>query len=76
MIDVHYWPSPNGHKVRIFLEETDLVYGVIPIDIGKGDQFAPEFLKMSPNNQMPAIVDTGGPGGVPIFESGAPGEKI
>src|SRR5690242_5356266 len=72
MIDVYYWPTPNGHKVTIFLEELRLNYKVIPINIGKGDQFAPEFLKISPNNKMPAIVDHDGPGGAPIsiFESG------
>ena len=73
MIDVYYWPTPNGHKVTIFLEELRLNYKVIPINIAKGDQFAPEFLKISPNNKMPAIVDHDGPGGAPIaiFESGA-----
>ena len=73
MIDVYYWPTPNGHKVTIFLEEVGLEYKVIPINIGKGDQFAPDFLKISPNNRMPAIVDHDGPGGAPIaiFESGA-----
>src|SRR6185437_14024002 len=73
MIDVYYWPTPNGHKVTIFLEEVGLPYKVIPINIGKGEQFAPEFLKISPNNRMPAIVDHGGPDGAPIalFESGA-----
>jgi GST-like protein len=76
MIDVYYRPTPHGHRVTNFLEETNLEYGVIPIDIGKGEQFAPQFLKMSPNNRMPAIVDTGGAGGVPIFESAAPGEEI
>jgi GST-like protein len=54
MIDVYYWPTPNGHKVTIFLEEASLDYKVIPINIGKGDQFSPEFLKISPNNRMPA----------------------
>jgi len=73
MIDVYYWPTPNGHKVTIFLEEVGLPYKVIPINIGKGEQFAPEFLKISPNNRMPAIVDHEGPDGAPIalFESGA-----
>jgi GST-like protein len=73
MIDVYFWPTPNGHKVTIVLEELGLPYRVIPINIGKGDQFKPEFLKISPNNKMPAIVDTDGPGGKPIsiFESGA-----
>jgi GST-like protein len=73
MIDLYTWPTPNGHKVHIMLEETALPYAVIPIDIGKGDQFDPEFLKISPNNKMPAIVDQDGPGGTPyaVFESGA-----
>ncbi len=73
MIDLYTWPTPNGHKVHIMLEETGLAYNVIPVDIGKGDQFAPDFLKISPNNKMPAIVDHDGPGGAPIamFESGA-----
>jgi GST-like protein len=73
MIDLYYWPTPNGHKVTIFLEETGLEYRVVPINIRKGEQFAPEFLKISPNNRMPAIVDCDGPGGKPysLFESGA-----
>ncbi|MGU7771306.1 glutathione binding-like protein [Burkholderia sp. MR1-5-21] len=73
MIDVYSWATPNGHKVHILLEETGLDYRVHPIDIGKGDQFTPEFLKISPNNKIPAIVDPDGPGGKPIalFESGA-----
>jgi GSH-dependent disulfide-bond oxidoreductase len=73
MIDVYFWPTPNGHKVTIALEELGLPYRVIPINVGKGDQFNSEFLKISPNNKMPAIVDTDGPGGKPIsiFESGA-----
>ena len=73
MIDLYYWPTPNGHKVTIFLEETGLEYKIVPVNIRKGDQFAPEFLKISPNNRMPAIVDTDGPGGKPfsLFESGA-----
>ncbi len=73
MIDVYFWPTPNGQKVTIALEELRLPYNVIPINIGKGDQFKPEFLKISPNNKMPAIVDADGPGGKPIsiFESGA-----
>jgi GST-like protein len=61
MIDLYYWPTPNGHKVTIFLEETGLEYRIVPINIRKGEQFAPEFLKISPNNRMPAIVDTMGP---------------
>ncbi len=73
MIDVYTWPTPNGHKVHILLEECELPYAVHPIDIGAGDQFAPDFLAISPNNKIPAIVDSEGPGGEPIslFESGA-----
>jgi len=73
MIDLYTWPTPNGHKVHIMLEECRLGYTVHPIDIGAGDQFDPEFLKISPNNKMPAIVDQDGPGGrpIPVFESGA-----
>jgi GST-like protein len=74
MIDLYYWPTPNGHKITIFLEETGTPYRIVPIDIGRGDQFAPEFLKIAPNNRMPAIVDTApADGGEPIsvFESGA-----
>lgn len=72
-IDLYYWPTPNGWKVTIALEEMGLAYNVNYIDIGKGDQFAPDFLKIAPNNRMPAIVDHDGPGGEPIsvFESGA-----
>jgi GST-like protein len=72
-IDVYYWPTPNGWKITIMLEECGLPYNVIPVNIGKGDQFKPEFLAISPNNKMPAIVDPDGPGGQPIsvFESGA-----
>ncbi|QCP48801.1 glutathione S-transferase family protein [Trinickia violacea] len=73
MIDVYSWATPNGHKVHIMLEETGLAYNVHPIDIGAGDQFKPEFLAISPNNKIPAIVDSEGPGGKPLslFESGA-----
>jgi GSH-dependent disulfide-bond oxidoreductase len=73
MIDVYSWPTPNGHKVHILLEECALPYRVHAIDIGKGDQFTPEFLAISPNNRMPAIVDPEGPDGKPLslFESGA-----
>src|SRR5229473_2691624 len=73
MIDLYYWPTPNGHKVTIFLEEAGLDYKIVPVNIRKGEQFAPEFLKISPNNRMPAIVDHDGPGGKPLalFESGA-----
>ncbi|MEW6638706.1 MAG: glutathione S-transferase N-terminal domain-containing protein [Actinomycetota bacterium] len=72
-IDLYYWPTPNGWKISIFLEESGLPYNVVPVDITAGDQFDPEFLKISPNNKMPAIVDPEGPGGEPIsvFESGA-----
>jgi GST-like protein len=73
MIDLYTWPTPNGHKIHIMLEETGLPYKVIPVDIGAGDQFKPEFLRISPNNKMPAMVDTYGPGGKPmaLAESGA-----
>jgi GSH-dependent disulfide-bond oxidoreductase len=73
MIDLYSWPTPNGHKIHIMLEETGLPYRVHPIDIGAGDQFKPEFLKISPNNKMPAMIDSDGPGGKPMsmFESGA-----
>jgi GST-like protein len=72
-IDLFYWPTPNGWKITIMLEECGLPYRVIPVNIGAGDQFKPDFLKVSPNNKMPAIVDPDGPGGRPIsiFESGA-----
>jgi len=72
-IDLYYWPTPNGWKITIMLEECGLPYTVIPVNIGKGDQFKPDFLKIAPNNRMPAIVDHDGPGGEPIsvFESGA-----
>jgi len=74
MIDLHYWPTPNGHKITIMLEETGLDYTIHPVDIGKGEQFAPDFLAIAPNNRMPAIVDHDpAVGGAPIavFESGA-----
>jgi len=76
MIDFYYWPTPNGWKVSIMLEECGLEYRVIPVNIGKGDQFKPEFLAISPNNRMPAIVDHdepegSGSGPMAIFESGA-----
>jgi GSH-dependent disulfide-bond oxidoreductase len=73
MIDLYFWPTPNGQKVSIFLEEAGLPYNVIPINIGKGEQFEPKFLEISPNNKIPAMVDHEGPGGKPIsvFESGA-----
>jgi GSH-dependent disulfide-bond oxidoreductase len=74
MIDLHYWPTPNGHKITIFLEEAGLNYTIHRVDIGKGEQFKPDFLKIAPNNRMPAIVDhQPKDGGAPIsvFESGA-----
>ncbi|WP_427912079.1 glutathione S-transferase N-terminal domain-containing protein [Ramlibacter sp. MMS24-I3-19] len=73
MIDVYTWPTPNGHKVHIMLEECGLPYKAIPVNIGAGDQFAAEFLAISPNNKIPAITDPDGPDGRPIslFESGA-----
>jgi GST-like protein len=73
MIDVYSWATPNGHKIHIMLEECRLAYRAIPVNIGAGDQFTPEFLKISPNNKIPAITDPDGPGGKPIslFESGA-----
>ncbi len=72
-IDLYTWTTPNGRKASIMLEELDLPYEAHPINIGKGEQFAPEFLKISPNNRIPAIVDPEGPDGAPIsvFESGA-----
>ncbi|RSV18746.1 thiol:disulfide oxidoreductase [Sphingomonas sp. ABOLG] len=74
MIDLHYWPTPNGHKITLFLEEAGVPYRIIPVNIGTGEQFKPDFLKIAPNNRMPAIVDhEPSDGGAPIsvFESGA-----
>ncbi|WP_414589709.1 glutathione binding-like protein [Scytonema sp. PCC 10023] len=74
MIELYYWTTPNGHKITIFLEEVELPYTIIPINIGAGDQFKPEFLKVSPNNRIPAIVDREPAGGgepISVFESGA-----
>lgn len=74
MIDLYYWPTPNGHKVTLFLEEAKLLYRIHPVDISAGDQFRPEFLALSPNNRMPAIIDTWPTDGderVTVFESGA-----
>jgi GST-like protein len=74
MIDLHYWPTPNGKKVTILLEEAGIPYNIIPCNIGRGDQFTPEFLKMNPNHRMPTMVDTAPAGGgepIAIFESGA-----
>ncbi|MBU6460187.1 MAG: glutathione S-transferase N-terminal domain-containing protein [Proteobacteria bacterium] len=73
MIETYTWGTPNGHKVHIMLEETGLPYTIYPVDIRKGEQFSPEFLRISPNNKIPAIIDTEGPENRPIalFESGA-----
>lgn len=74
MIDLHYWPTPNAHKITMFLEEIGAPYRIVPVDIRVGDQFKPEFLRISPNNRMPAIVDDAPPDGsepVSVFESGA-----
>ncbi len=73
MIKHYYWPTPNGHKTAIMLEEVELEYELYPIDILKGEQFAPEFISISPNHRIPAIIDTDGPEGrpYPVFESGA-----
>lgn len=74
MIELYYWPTPNGHKITMFLEEAGLPYEIRPVDISAGDQFKPDFLAISPNNRMPAIVDHEPPGGgepISVFESGA-----
>src|ERR1700709_547550 len=74
MIDLYYWSTPTGHKITMFLEETGLPYKIFPINIGKGDQFKPEFLAVAPNNRIPAMVDHAPMGGakpISIFESGA-----
>jgi len=74
MIDLHYWTTPNGHKITMFLEETGLPYHMVPVHIGQGDQFKPEFLRIAPNNRIPAIVDHAPADGgdpLPVFESGA-----
>ena len=74
MIDVHYWTTPNGHKITIFLEETGLPYKIFPVNIGKGEQFQRQFLAFSPNNRIPAIIDhdpQGGGAPISVFESGA-----
>jgi GSH-dependent disulfide-bond oxidoreductase len=74
MIDLYYWPTPNGHKITMFLEEAGLDYEIHPVNIGRGEQFTPEFLAISPNNRMPAIVDrkpTDGGEPITVFESGA-----
>ena len=74
MIDLYYWPTPNGHKITMFLEETGVPYKIVPVNIGSGEQFKPDFLEISPNNRMPAIVDKAPKDGnspIPVFESGA-----
>ena len=74
MIDLHYWTTPNGHKITVFLEEAGLPYRILPVNISKGEQFRPEFLRISPNNRIPAIIDDAPAGGgrpVSVFESGA-----
>ncbi|NYT65657.1 glutathione S-transferase N-terminal domain-containing protein [Alcaligenaceae bacterium] len=74
MIELYYWPTPNGHKIAMFLEEAELDYRIHPVDISAGDQFKPEFLAFSPNNRMPAIIDTSPADGgeaITVFESGA-----
>ena len=74
MIEVYFWPTPNGHKITIFLEEAGLDYRVVPVNIANGDQFKPDFLKIAPNNRMPAIIDYAPVGGgepISVFESGA-----
>src|ERR1043165_10437 len=73
MLELYSWATPNGHKVHIALEELGLPYKLTPVDIGAGDQFKPEFLKINPNHRIPAIVDPDGPGGKPftLFESAA-----
>ena len=74
MIDLHYWPTPNGHKIAMFLEEAGLAYAIRPVNIVAGDQFKPDFLAISPNNRMPAIVDhmpADGGAAISVFESGA-----
>jgi GSH-dependent disulfide-bond oxidoreductase len=74
MIELYYWTTPNGHKITLFLEEAGVPYRIVPVNISKGEQFDPKFLKISPNNRIPAIVDTepqGGGAPVSIFESGA-----
>ncbi|NGY05210.1 glutathione binding-like protein [Solimonas terrae] len=74
MIELHYWTTPNGHKVSIFLEEAGLDYRIVPVHIGRGEQFTPDFLKIAPNNRIPAIIDhdpIGGGEPIALFESGA-----
>src|SRR3546814_10210468 len=74
MIDLYYWPTPNGHKITLFLEEAGIPYTIKPVNISKGEQFQPDFLKFSPNNRMPAIIDSepaDGGEAISVFESGA-----
>ena len=74
MIDLYYWPTPNGHKITMFLEEAEIPYTIVPVNIGKGEQFTPQFLAISPNNRMPAIVDHAPlerGSAISVFESGA-----
>lgn len=74
MLDLYYWTTPNGHKITVFLEEAELPYRILPVHIGRGEQFAPEFLKIAPNNRIPALLDRApADGGAPValFESGA-----
>ena len=74
MLQLHYWPTPNGHKITVFLEEAELPYEIVPVNIGEGDQFNPDFLSISPNNRIPALVDDSpadGGGALSVFESGA-----
>src|SRR5262249_9416529 len=74
LIDLHYWTTPNGHKITMFLEETGLAYKIFPVKIGQGEQFRPQFLAIAPNNRIPAMVDHEPKGGgkpISIFESGA-----
>ena len=74
MIDLYYWTTPNGHKITLFLEEAQLAYRIVPVHIGRGEQFRPEFLEFAPNNRIPAIVDhapADGGTAIPVFESGA-----
>ena len=74
-IDLYYWPTPNGWKVSVMLEECALPYRMIPVNIARGDQFDPQFLEISPNNRIPAIVDHDGPGGRPISIFVSPGPR-
>ena len=73
MIDLYYWPTPNGHKITMFLEEAGLAYRIVPVDISSGDQFKPQFLAFSPNNRMPAIIDSAPANGCPPTNRGSAG---